>query len=466
MVNPDVLVIGAGPGGYGAALRAAGLGRSVTVVEKGELGGVCLNVGCIPSKAVITAARLCDRIRNAARYGILTGEVSVDAGRLADFKDGIVRRLTGGVGTLFEKHGIRLLRGEAVFAGPGEVRVSTPGGEEILRPGSTIVATGSRPIEIPGFEVDEERILSSTGALALAGRPGRLLVIGGGYIGLELGIAHRLLGSEVTVVEVLDTLLPGVDPELSRIVARKMKKRGIRARLGTRALEVREEGDDLVVVVEGKRGREEVRCDRILVTVGRRPNSEGLGLDRAGVRTDDRGCIPVDEQCRTNVSAIHAVGDVAGPPLLAHKASHEGIVAAEAVAGLPSACDWTAVPAVIFTDPEIASVGLTEAEARAEGIEVVTGKFPFAASGRALTLDETEGFTKVVAEKGTGTVLGVHIVGPEAAELISEGALAVEMGASLEDLALTIHPHPTLPETLMEAAEAALGRAIHIYQGK
>jgi dihydrolipoamide dehydrogenase len=296
--------------------------------------------------------------------------------------------------------------------------------------------------------------------------PKRLLVIGGGYIGLELGIAWQGLGSEVTVVEVLDHILPGTDDELSSVVARAMKKRKMRVLLSSRALSWKKVEGGLAVEVETKKGREEIACDRILLTVGRRPNTEGIGLDAAGVKVGAGGFIDVDRQCRTNVAGIYAIGDVAGQPMLAHKASKEGIVAAEVIAGKPSACDWKAVPAVIFTDPEIASVGLTEAEAAKRGIETVTGKFPFGANGRALTLDAGEGFTKVVAEKATGIVLGVHIVGPEAAELISEGALAVEMCAHLDDIAGTIHPHPTLPETMMEAAEAALGHAIHIYQGK
>jgi dihydrolipoamide dehydrogenase len=264
----------------------------------------------------------------------------------------------------------------------------------------------------------------------------------------------------------LDTILPGTDAELSKVVARSMKKRKIKTLLSSKAVSWEQTDGGLKVQVETPKGKQEIVCDKILLTVGRRPNSEGLGLDAVGVTVDERGFIPIDMQCRTNVEGIYAIGDVAGQPMLAHKASKEGIVAAEVIAGKPSACDWNSVPAVIFTDPEVASVGLTEDQAKEQGIEVVTGKFPFAASGRALSLDHAEGYTQIVAEKESGTVLGVHIVGPEAAELISEGALAVEMGASLEDVALTIHPHPTLPETMMEAAEAALGHAIHIYQGK
>jgi dihydrolipoamide dehydrogenase len=464
--NPDVLVIGAGPGGYVAAIRAACLGKSVTVVEKGAIGGVCLNVGCIPSKAIITASALVERMRRADRYGISVSGVAVDMAKLVAWKDSVVSRLTGGIATLFGKHGIRVLAGTARFTGPGAVAVRTAEGEESLTPGATIVATGSRPMEIPGFGFDGERILSSTDALALPAVPKRLLVIGGGYIGLELGIALHGLGSEVTVVELTDSILPGTDAELSSVVHRAMKKRKIRVLTGAKALGWKESPEGLLVEVETKKGRETLACDRVLLTVGRRPNTEGLGLEAAGVAVGPGGFIGIDQSCRTSAPGIYAIGDAAGQPMLAHKASREGIIAAEVIAGLPSARDWAAVPAVIFTDPEIASVGQTEAEAAAKGIETVTGKFPFGANGRALTLDAGEGFAKIIAEKATGVVIGLHIVGPEAAELVSEGALAVEMGATLEDVALTIHPHPTLPETIMEAAEAALGHAIHIYTGK
>ncbi len=394
----------------------------------------------------------------------MVGEATVDMVKLVTWKAGVVKRLTGGIGVLFKKHGIEQVTGTAKFTGPRTVEVKTDDGPVTITPKNTIIATGSRPLEIPGFAYDGEHVISSTEALALPEVPGHLVVIGGGYIGLELGIAYRMLGAEVTVVELLDSILPGTDPELAKVVARNMKKRKIKTHLKTKALGWKETGDGLVVEVEGPKGKQEIAGDRILLTVGRRPNIENIGLEAAGIQRGDDGCITIDMHCRTNVEGIYAIGDVAGQPMLAHKASKEGIVAAEVIAGQKSACDWQTVPAVIFTDPEVASVGLTEAQAAEKGIEVITGKFPFAANGRALTLDHTDGFTKIVAEKETGTVIGVHIVGPEAAELISEGALAVEMGASLEDIALTIHPHPTLPETMMEAAEAALGHAIHIYQ--
>jgi dihydrolipoyl dehydrogenase len=465
-VSFDVLVLGAGPGGYVAAIRAAQEGLKVAVVEKDEPGGVCLTVGCIPSKALIYASRLYEKLEWMRSIGLATGERSVDMAKLVGWKEGIVKKLTGGIGSLFKSHRIELVRGVGKVSGKGEVEVrETSGATRKIRASNVILATGSSPIEIPGFAFDGENVLSSTDALALTSIPKRLLVIGGGYIGLELGGVYSRFGSQVTVVEATAALLPGSDPDLVQPVARKLARQKVEVLLEARAKGYSKTKDGLAVVVAGKDGKERsLVADKILLTVGRRPNSRGLGVEEAGLRAGESGFFDVDPQRRTRVPWLWAVGDVAGQPMLAHKGSHEGIVAAEAIAGKKVAFDPRGVPAVIFTDPEISSVGYTEEQARAKGFDPVVGRFPFAASGRAMALGETEGFTKIVADRKTDAVLGIHIVGPEAAELAGESVLALEMGATTEDLASTIHAHPTLPETLMEAAEAVHGRSVHIFQ--
>ncbi|MFH0945339.1 MAG: dihydrolipoyl dehydrogenase [Planctomycetota bacterium] len=460
----QTLVIGAGPGGYVAAIRAAQMGRKVTVVERGELGGVCLNVGCIPSKALIHAGTLFDQMQHAAAFGITAENVRIDLNKLIDWKQTVVERLTGGVGSLLKANGVEVIKGEASFDSARGMTVKGEKGTERLLFEDCIVATGSAPIELPEFKVDGKRVLGSTEALALRKLPGHVVVLGGGYIGLEIGTYFRKLGSEVTVVELTGTLLPGIEPECVRVVARNLKKRKVTVLTDTRAVSMADGKTGVEVLVEGKKGPQTLHCDMVLSTVGRRPSARGLALERAGVELDRAGFVPVDQQQKTGVPGIYAIGDLAGQPMLAHKASHEGIVAAEVAAGMKSARDYKCVPAVVFTDPEIASVGLTEEQARDQGADIVVGKFPFAASGRALSLNATDGFSKLVAEKGSGLVLGAHIVGPEASELIAEMGLAIEMGATLEDIALTVHAHPTLPETIMEAAEAAMGKAIHIFQ--
>jgi dihydrolipoamide dehydrogenase len=460
----QVAVIGAGPGGYVAAIRAAQLGRKVLVVEREALGGVCLNVGCIPSKALITAGGLKRRIEGAAAMGLkLKGEVEVDVGALVAWKAGVVKKLTGGIGQLIKQHRSASVIGVARLAGPGRIEVKGGDGATTIRCEDLILATGSRPIEIPGFRFDEKEVWSSTGALAPVHIPKSLLVIGAGYIGLELGMFYVNVGTEVTVVEMTPGILPGTDPDLSAVVARKLQKLGVKVHLSTRALGYERKGRSLQVAIEKDGRKETLQCEQLLSTVGRRPNSENLGLETIGLKPDEKGFLAVDAQRRTSVPHVYAIGDVAGAPMLAHKASHEGLVAAAAISGDRSAAfDPVGVPAVIFTDPEIASVGLTEAQAKEKGLEPATGKFPFAASGRALSRNETEGFVKVVADRRTDAVLGVHMVGPDVSELISEAALALEMGATAEDLASTIHPHPTLPEAVMEAAEAVHGRAVHV----
>ncbi|MSR46432.1 MAG: dihydrolipoyl dehydrogenase [Planctomycetes bacterium] len=459
----QVVVIGAGPGGYVCAIRLAQLGKKVIVVERENVGGVCLNVGCIPSKALIAAGSLKEKISHAGVMGIkVSGSVEVDLAALVAWKAGIVKKLTGGIAQLFKGNGIETVAGEARLAGPGKVEVKGKDGTTTIRCEDVVLATGSRPIEIPGFKFDENEVWSSTGALAPTRLPKRLLVIGGGYIGLELGIFYAKIGSDVTVVEMTGGILPGTDLELAAVVARNLQKRGVKVKLSTKALGYAKKGGAFEVSIEKDGQKETLEVDQILSTVGRRPNYENLGLETVGVKADARGFLEVNAQRRTSAAHVYAIGDLAGQPMLAHKASHEGVVAAAAIAGDKGAAyDPVAVPAVIFTDPEIASVGLTEAQAKEMGHTVTVGKFPFAASGRALTRNETDGFVKIVADAKSDVVLGVHMVGPDVSELIAEAGLALEMGATVRDLADTIHAHPTLPEAIMEAAEAVHGRAIH-----
>jgi dihydrolipoamide dehydrogenase len=463
----EVLVIGAGPGGYPAAIRAAQLGKKVLCVESEFIGGTCLNVGCIPSKAVIHASSLYDKIANhGAEMGLIAKEFSADLAKIVAWKQQIVKRLTDGVSGLFQMNKVEKLMGKAVFVSGKAVEVTTAAGKETIEFDDCVIATGSTPIQLPAFPVDGKSVFGSTEALAHTSLPKRVVVLGGGYIGLEIGTFWRKLGAEVTVVELMPQILTGIEQDCAGIVARNLKKRKVRVLLETKAVSMEKKGSQLLVHVEGKSGKEALECDAILSTVGRKPLSQGLGLDKAGVAVDAKGFITIDERQRTSAPRIYAIGDVAGQPMLAHKATYEGILAAEVIAGSKRVRDWKCVPAVVFTDPEIASVGLTEDDAKGKGLEIVVGKFPFTASGRALSLNHTDGFVKIVAEKASQRVLGVHIVGPEASEIIAEGGLAIEMGATLEDLALTIHAHPTLPEAIMEAAEAALGHPIHIFQKK
>ena len=465
-MGTDVLVIGGGPAGYVAAIRAAQLGKEVTLVERAELGGICLNHGCIPSKALITAANFVHKIPKWEEFGISVGDVNIDSEKLQAWKEGISEKLSSGVGQLLKHNGIQVVEGSASFQSSKKVLVESDHGTQAIEFKQCIIATGSRSIEVPGFEFDEDIVIGSRHALKLQEIPNELIVIGGGYIGLELGTVYAKLGSKVTVVEMMDQILPGMDPELTRLVARNLKKLGVEVHTKTKAKELRKSKNGAEVVIETAKGEETLKADKVLVSVGRRPNSEALHVEKAKVELDEKGFIKIDDQLRTTNPKIFAIGDVAGQPMLAHKASHEGLVAAALVAGQPAGADWVTVPAVIFTDPEIASAGLTEDEAKAQGYEVIVGKFPFSALGRAMTTNETDGFVKMIADKASEVVLGVHIVGPEASNLISEAALAIEMGARLEDIALTIHPHPTLPESLMEAAEAVKGHAIHIMNPK
>jgi len=463
----DVVVLGSGPAGYVCAIRLAQLGKKVTVVERGELGGVCLNVGCIPSKALIHAGSVFERAVHGSEMGIEIKGASVNMPKLIEWKSSVVKKLTGGVAQLLKANGCTVVAGDAKFTSPKTMDVKTKDGVVTLSFNTCVVATGSRPTKLPGFEVDQKKILDSTGALALQEVPKTMLCIGGGYIGLELGTFYSKVGTEVTVVEGFSNLLGMVDPDLTRVVQRKLEKRGVKILLSTSVKGCKPAKKGLDVTLTPKDGKEFTQnFDTVLVTIGRTPNSDGLGFEKAGLKLDSKGFLIVDAYRRTNVPHIYAIGDIAGQPLLAHKGSKEGIVAAEVIAGKKTSYDVIAMPAVIFTDPEIATVGLTEAEARAKGIDVKVGIFPLAANGRALSMAEPEGLVKVIGDGKTGRLLGVHIVGVEASNVIAEATIAIEMGASVEDVALTVHAHPTVPESLMEAAEAALGHAIHIYQKK
>ncbi|WP_254769494.1 dihydrolipoyl dehydrogenase [Salinilacihabitans rarus] len=459
--STEVLVVGAGPGGYVAAIRAAQLGLDVTLVEKDAYGGTCLNEGCIPSKALVHGADVAHEATHAEHLGV-TAEVDVDVGRLTAWKDDVVDRLTGGVEGLCRAAGVTLVDGRATFVDDHRARISTDEGDATLTFEYAIVATGSRPVEIPGFEPDGERILDSTDALDLSSAPDRLVVVGAGYIGMELSTVFAKLGTDVTVVEMLDDVLPMYDDEISRVVRERAVEFGVEFRFGERAADWEPTDDGVVVTVEDEDGATtDLAADAALVVAGREPVSETVGFEALGIEPDDRGFVPTDAQGRTARDHVFAVGDVAGEPMLAHKASHEGEVAAAAIAGEPAALDHEAMPAAVFTDPEVATVGLTREEAAEAGYDPVVGRMPLQANGRALTLGSTDGFVRIVADAATERVLGAGIVAPNASELIGEVALALEVGADLETLAGTVHTHPTLSEAVMEAAAAARGEAIH-----
>lgn len=467
-MNFDVCVIGAGPGGYVAAIRSAQLGLKTCVIERDRLGGVCLNVGCIPSKAMITASHFYHRMNHdAPEMGIkIGGKVSVDMPTLLGWKNSVCERMSGGVQQLLKGNSVEVISGEASFKSANTLTVKGKDKTQDVTAKNFIIATGSRPIEIPGFAFDEKTVMSSTGALDLDQLPKKLVVIGGGYIGLEIAGYLAKLGTEVTVLEANKEVLFGVvDKECVQVVVRKLKKLGVTILTDAKAKSYSKKGSGVEVVCEISGKEEKLAADKILVTVGRKPNSDQMNLKGVGIAIDEKGFIKVDAKRRTNLANVYAIGDIACQPMLAHKASHEGVLVAEVIAGKNRAYDVKTVPAVIFTDPEIASAGMTEEECKAKGYtDLKVGKFPFAANGRAVSMMETDGFVKIVANAKNNVVLGVHMVGPEASNLISEAALAIEMGATLEDLALIIHPHPTLGETMMEAAEATLGHAIHIIQ--
>ena len=462
----DLVVIGGGPGGYVAAIRAAQLGLKTACVEKrGSLGGTCLNVGCIPSKQLLHVSHLYEEARDSfAGYGIKTGKVSLDLAAMMAGKDKVVDGLTKGIELLFRKNKVEYVRGAGRIEAPNRVAVDGEDGNRTLETKNILIATGSEVMTLPGVEVDEERIVSSTGALSLPKVPKHLIVIGGGYIGLEMGMVWRRLGAEVTVVEFLDTILPNMDREIARQMSRILGKKGFTIRTGTKVTRATPSRSGVAVEIEPAKGgeTETIQGDVVLLSIGRRPFTDGLGLDAAGVQLDNRGRVQVDEQFRTNVPNIYAIGDVIRGPMLAHKAEDEGAVCAEIIAGQSGHINYDAIPSVVYTWPEAASVGRTEEELKAAGIDYRAGKFPFQANSRARTTGETDGFVKILADARTDRVLGVHILGPDAGTLIAELTLAVEFGASAEDIARTCHAHPTLPEAVKEAALAVAGRPIHI----
>ncbi len=463
--HAEVLVLGAGPGGYTAAFRAADLGKRVVLVDRdATLGGVCLNVGCIPSKALLHVARVVDEAADLAAHGVTFGKPKLDLDKLRGWKESVVARLTGGLATMAGKRGVEVVRGEGRLTGPNEIVVSTDEGEVTIGFDAAILAAGSRVARIGGVPWDDPRVMDSTGALELRDVPRRLLVVGGGIIGLEMANVYAALGSELTIVELLDGLVPGCDRDLVRPLERRLEKRyGAAIHLRTRVAEIRAQKNGLKASFAGDDAPKPKLFDRALVAVGRRPNGDRIGLESVGLELDEGGFLPVDRQQRTAVPQIFAIGDLVPGPMLAHKASHQGKVAAEVAVGLKSGFDARAIPSVAYTDPEIAWVGLTETAAKAEGVAYEVGRFPWAASGRSLGMGREEGLTKILFDPATRRVLGAGIVGAGAGDLIAELTLAIEMDCEASDLGLTIHPHPTLSETVAFAAEVFEGTITDLY---
>ncbi len=458
-MHAEVLGWGAGPGGYSAACRAAELGQKVILVERyPSLGGVCLNVGCIPSKALLHAAAIINEAEEMEHMGIGFGKPDIDLDKLRSGKDKVVNRLTQGLAGMAKQRGVTVVRGWGSFESPKQLAVETDKERITIDFDTAIIACGSRPVEIPGFPNDDPRLINSTGALELSDVPNKMLVVGGGIIGLEMGTVYAALGSKIDVVELQSGLIPGCDADLVRPLKKRLGKRFGSIMLETKVVEIKAQKNGLKVQFEGKNAPDKALIyDKVLVSVGRLPNGRFIGAEKAGVQVDERGFIPVDEHMRTNVPNIYAIGDVVGNPMLAHKATHEAKVAAEVIAGQPSLFDPLTIPSVAYTDPEVAWMGLTETEAKANGVAYEKGVFPWAASGRALGVGREEGMTKLLLDPESKRILGAGIVGINAGELIGETVLALEMGADMEDIGLTVHPHPTLNETIGMAAEMAEG---------
>jgi dihydrolipoamide dehydrogenase len=460
----QVAIIGSGPGGYVAAIRAAQLGLEVTLIEKDIIGGVCLNWGCIPSKALIHVSDLKQQIEHADTVGLISNGVKVDLGKLMKWKDGVVEKLRRGVESLLKQHKVQVVMGTARMTGDRSFSVETKEGVHRFEFEHCILATGSSAAQIPGMPRDGEIVIDSKDAVTLKEIPRRLVIIGAGAVGLELGIVYAKLGTEVTLLDASDKLLPMLDSQIPPVMERSIKRLGIELELGAKVAGLKRNGAEATLEYSNANGNKSVVADKVLVAIGRRPNSDGIGLEKAGVKLDSKGFVAVDERMETSVRGIFAIGDLIAGPMLAHKAMFQGKIAAEVISGQPAAFEAVEVPGVIFSDPEIATVGLSEDDAKAKGINVKVGVFPFKALGRAATLGESgEGFSKVVSDAESGIVLGVHIVGPHASDLISEGCLAVASASHIDDLTLTVHPHPTLPESIEEAAEQVEQHAIHIF---
>lgn len=463
-IHAEVVVLGAGPGGYTAAFRAADLGKQVVLIERyPSLGGVCLNVGCIPSKALLHAAKTLDEAKEASLYGIHFGQPEIDLGKLRTWKESVVGKLTKGLSMLARQRKVTVIHGTGKFIDPHLIEVQTPDGIKTISFDRCVIAAGSSVARIPGLPADDERIIDSTGALALADVPGRMLILGGGIIGLEMATVYHALGARISIVERMAQLIPGADADLVKPLYKKLKAECEAIYLNTSVSRVEADTSGLQVYFEGEQAPEPQRYDRVLVAVGRRPNGKLIDAGAAGINVDERGFIPVDKQMRTNIPHIFAIGDIAGEPMLAHKASHEGKIAAEVIAGHKAVFDARTIPSVAYTDPEIAWMGLTETEAGKQGIAYEKAVFPWAASGRAITMMRDEGMTKLLFDKDTKRILGAGMVGPHAGELIAETVLALEMGADMQDIGLTIHPHPTLSETVLFSAEMAEGTITDLY---